>query len=389
MWFAIPILTFVATLPAPPEATPQNIRASVQRSLPYIEKVGTDWMRERKCNSCHNVTFMIWSHNEAAAHGLVVDRKKLADWTKWSLNDSLSGEARFKLRPWTTEALKAGGMTDAQITKLKPLTTKSSTEKEYLEAAEKAIGREVLDAHKDLLIKTGTLPHNNADTLYQHLIGRAGLPEDKFTIDSQATVRKALVEWQEVDGRWLGGGQLPGLKWSEKEMHEATTMWTILALSIGDPKDETTIQLRAKALEYIKKTSPGITMQSLALHTVIAHKFGDTARAPSLLKDFLARQNADGGWSWVKENTSSDAFATGQALYALGLMGRDGNDPVVRKAWEFLLRTQYKDGHWEVAQNLVNARNRGLNVYPFWGTSWAAIGMLQTLPGTNGNEKQP
>ena len=35
------------------------------------------------------------------------------------------------------------------------------------------------------------------------------------------------------------------------------------------------------------------------------------------------RQKPDGGWSWVKENKTSDAFATGQALYALSLVGRD------------------------------------------------------------------
>jgi hypothetical protein len=63
-----------------------------------------------------------------------------------------------------------------------------------------------------------------------------------------------------------------------------------------------------------------------------------------------------------------------------GLLGRDGNDPVVRKAWEYLLRTQTADGSWQVPQNLINSRPRGLNVYPYWGTAWCAIGLLQTLP---------
>jgi hypothetical protein len=129
----------------------------------------------------------------------------------------------------------------------------------------------------------------------------------------------------------------------------------------------------------LQKVTPGTTLQTLALHLVIARRFGEPARAETLLKELVGRQNADGGWGWVKENKGSDAFATGQALYALGLLGRDGNDSVVHQAWEFLLRTQDKDGSWQLPQEAINTRRRGLNVYNYWGTAWATIGMLQTL----------
>ena len=82
-----------------PEATANHARAAVQRSLPYLEKVGTAWMTEKKCNSCHVVTFLVWSHHEALAHGIEVDRKKLSEWVQWSLADSLSDRHWFKLRP--------------------------------------------------------------------------------------------------------------------------------------------------------------------------------------------------------------------------------------------------------------------------------------------------
>src|SRR5213078_1709150 len=82
---------------APPGPTSQNVRGAVQRSLPYLEKVATAWMREQKCNSCHNVTFLVWTHNEAAACGFGIDRTKLAQWTKWSLADSLSNRFWFQL----------------------------------------------------------------------------------------------------------------------------------------------------------------------------------------------------------------------------------------------------------------------------------------------------
>src|SRR5262245_57606404 len=73
-----------------PEPTSRDVRVAVERSLPAIERGGTAWMQERNCNSCHAVTFLVWSHNEALAHGLKVDRKKLTEWVKWSLADSLA-----------------------------------------------------------------------------------------------------------------------------------------------------------------------------------------------------------------------------------------------------------------------------------------------------------
>ncbi len=195
---------------------------------------------------------------------------------------------------------------------------------------------------------------------------------------------RCLLEWQEPDGSWQAAGQLPGLKWAgEKEMHEATTMWSLLAVSAGNPKEEALVRSRERALESLKEATPEATLQTLALHLIIAHRFGEPAHRKALLKELVGRQNADGGWGWVKENKGSDAFATGQALYALGLLGRDGNDPVVRRAWEFLLRTQDKDGSWQVPQEAINTRRRGLNVYTFWGTAWATIGMLQTLPAAD------
>ena len=364
-----------------------RVRGAVERSLPYIEKVGTDWMRERKCNSCHNVTFLVWSHSEAALRGFKIDRAKLAEWTKWSLADSLSDRFWFMLRPRAMASLKADGFSEALLAKLKPLEGKTYiTRQEYLHALEEAIGAEKLAANQERLLKAATLPNNGGgpDTLSQLLLWPSASDQDKSEKEQFAAIRSLLLEWQEPDGSWRAAGQLPSLKWAgEKEMHQATTMWSLLAVSAGKPTEKALVRSRERALESLKESTPGTTLQSLALQLIITHKFGEPAHKEALLKELVGRQFADGGWGWVKENKGSDAFATGQALYALGIIGRNGNDPVVSRAWEFLLRTQDKDGSWPVPQEAINTRRRGLNVYTFWGTAWATIGMLQTLPAAD------
>jgi hypothetical protein len=57
-----------------------------------------------------------------------------------------------------------------------------------------------------------------------------------------------------------------------------------------------------------------------------------------------------------------DAFATGQALYSLALSGHMANDSVVRRACDFLLRTQDNDGSWQTPQESINTRHRVLNI---------------------------
>jgi hypothetical protein len=52
-----------------------------------------------------------------------------------------------------------------------------------------------------------------------------------------AAVRSLLVEWQQPDGSWQAAGQLPEPQWSSPaEMNDATTLWSVLALSrAGEP----------------------------------------------------------------------------------------------------------------------------------------------------------
>ena len=70
-----------------------RVREAVDRSLPFLEREGVAWMTAKDCASCHHVPFLLWSHNEARARGVVVDEKKLSDWTDWTVTYTRSRRA--------------------------------------------------------------------------------------------------------------------------------------------------------------------------------------------------------------------------------------------------------------------------------------------------------
>ncbi|MBI1757017.1 MAG: ankyrin repeat domain-containing protein [Fimbriimonas ginsengisoli] len=100
-----------------------------------------------------------------------------------------------------------------------------------------------------------------------------------------------------------------------------------------------------------------------------------------------ADQRQDGGWAQLP-NLHSDAYATGQALYALHVGGgMPVTDPVYKRGVQFLLRTQDADGSWFVNKRAIPANNYFDTGFPhgesqyasFNGTSWATLALLETI----------
>ena len=67
----------------------------------------------------------------------------------------------------------------------------------------------------------------------------------------------------------------------------------------------------------------------------------------SARQDVLAKQRADGGWAQL-DSLESDAYATGQSLYALHESGFGAASADYRRGVNWLLRTQEPDGSWHV-----------------------------------------
>ena len=87
-------------------------------------------------------------------------------------------------------------------------------------------------------------------------------------------------------------------------------------------------------------------------------------------RDLLSLQRSDGGWS-QEPLLASDAYATGEAVTALRESGMAAaDDPAVRRAVEFLLRTQLRDGSWYVNSRSVPIQAYFESGFPHGADQW-------------------
>jgi hypothetical protein len=123
----------------------------------------------------------------------------------------------------------------------------------------------------------------------------------------------------------------------------------------------------ARAAAWLQSHEPRTTedraMQVLGL--VWAGRKAPTDR----VKQLAALQNADGGWAQTP-HLAPDAYATGQALYALHEAGMAAADPVCRRGVDFLLRTQQPDGSWHVVTRALAFQPYFQSGFPYDHDQW-------------------
>jgi squalene cyclase len=108
----------------------------------------------------------------------------------------------------------------------------------------------------------------------------------------------------------------------------------------------------------------------------------DTEWKP-LAQQLRSAQNSDGGWSQITK-AKSDAYATGQALYALAEAGAKPDDDAVRRAQAFLAKTQRQDGGWAMtSRGILPSGKVATKLEPIThaGSAWAVLGLIRTAGG--------
>src|SRR5258708_6131073 len=116
----------------------------------------------------------------------------------------------------------------------------------------------------------------------------------------------------------------------------------------------------------------------------------DKGATRTAMRELLAKQRPDGGWSDL-DSMESSAYGTGKSLFALQTAGLPVSDAAYERGVRFLLNTQVEDGSWYV-------KTRAMAFQPYFdagfphgfdqwisaaGSSWATMALsLASSPRT-------
>lgn len=314
-------LSALAATPSASNPSDEQVRAAIQKSIPYLETAGVRWMEEKKCSSCHRVGSMVWTLGVARSQGFTVS-DKLNEWYRWSVDELL--------RPNDKGTPIGGG---------------------------------------------------NKEGVAQVLMAQAYFPGESENAADFAHLQEIMLADQQQDGSWKPGGQLPSQKRPLPETTDVSTIWQTVALveRTEDKNEDKNPPALEQALQRINAQQKGASTEWYAARLVLASELGEQELVATLSEQLREQQREDGGWGWMLGD-ESDAFGTGLALYALLVAGTPRDDEAVRRGQEFLIDSQREDGSWAVKGTKEKKKTRVEETAVYWGTAWAALALCESLP---------
>ncbi|HUQ94118.1 MAG TPA: ankyrin repeat domain-containing protein [Bryobacteraceae bacterium] len=241
-------------------------------------------------------------------------------------------------------------------------------------------------------------PHmhaNNAERLMDlNAFGVVGLGWELFDLGMNHVPRN---EYTDAVVRFIKVMQTPEGNWSSFESrrppmntgaHQTAALAVYALKQYGRTEDKAeTAKAVARAAAWLEASRP-LTAQDRAFRLMgLAWSNASPAIIASAAKELAAMQRADGGWSQLA-TMGSDAYATGEVLYALNAAGKmPVSNVVYQKGVKYLLRTQAADGTWHVASRSIWIQPYFESGFPYghdqWisaaGTSWAVMALSLTV----------
>jgi ankyrin repeat protein len=324
-----------STAPNSPVLKPRSentIQSAIQGSLPLIQRADANFVPKAACVSCHNNSLAAMAVGAARRSGFQVDERTAAQQVKANLF------GLEKLRDYLHQG--------------------------FFVPVEDTFGPVVLSY---ILI---------------------GLDAEHHKPDlSTDAVAMYLKSRQSPDGQWAFG--IADTRPPLCSDYIGQTALSMRALQLYAPKMDKaaydqTIQLASAWMAKAQSTNNddrGYRLLGLAW----AGKDKDATQ--KAMRELLATQRPDGGWSDL-ESMESSAFATGKSLFALQTAGLPVSDAAYRRGVQFLLNTQQEDGSWYV-------RTRAMAFQPYFdagfphgfdqwisaaGTSWATLALSLASP---------
>src|SRR5579871_318627 len=333
-----PVVEYLVKLGAKSSGTPtpvlkarreNTIQSAIQSSLPLIQRADANFVPKAACVSCHNNSFAAMAVGAARKSGFPVDDATAAQQVK------------------------------ANVFGLEKL-------------------RDIL--HQGNMVGVGDF---FAPSILAYIL--IGLDAEHYQPDLNTdTVAMFLKSRQSPDGQWIyaaADGRPPICS-----DYIAQTAFTMRALQLYAPKADRAAYDRAiqLAASWLAKAQPTNNEDRSTRLMGFGCANLDKDATGKAMRELLAKQRPDGGWSDL-DSMESSAYATGKSLYALQVAGLPASDAAYDRPVQFLLKTQLEDGSWYV-------RSRALAIQPYFdagfphgfdqwmsaaATNWATYALAQ------------
>jgi len=306
-------------------------RAAITRALPLLQQSADEFAKHQACVSCHHNILPILMMRQARARGVAIESSVL-------------------------EAVER----------------KTFAELHNVDALDRAVQAATLND-----------PTPN-DSYLLMAAGAAGIAPDLTT----AVYARRLASWQR-DGHWVTSDFRPPHSSSEF----TATATAIRAMRLYMPEELISLrnQSFAKARQWMLSNPPLSTEDAAFRLMGFAWASAPKKEIQTAERDLIAMQHADGGWGQLR-SYESDAYSTGEALYALAEAGM----PVREMSWSsgvrFLVASQKQDGTWHVHTRMLSPATVSPPYFEtgfpyqhdqflsYAGSCWALMALLRDLP---------
>ncbi|MBX3415676.1 MAG: terpene cyclase/mutase family protein [Pirellulales bacterium] len=298
--------------------------ATIERGLAFLVRDALKWKEEHACVSCHHASMVVWSLREAKLRGHRVDEPVLAELSNWVAESG-----------------------DGNVGTPRPESVPNAL---YEKAALFALAL-AIDPAPDVKMQEGVKRY-------------------------LATIR----EDQNENGSWSSWPETRPPIFSNSD--EGATIIAALALQpAAVAGDESAKHAVDRAASWLASIPVSDDAQARALRLVLWHKLGRPAEeCQPLVEQIKQHQQADGGWRQTPDRPC-DAWATGQALYALAVAGVPHDDTAIVRGQEFLRTTQREDGSWEMVSRPTkpdDTSKPGPIPITGAGSAWGVLGLVRS-----------
>jgi ankyrin repeat protein len=169
-------------------------------------------------------------------------------------------------------------------------------------------------------------------------------------------VVSCLAGLQKPDGSWEGLDVRPPLSARLPLVFTALAVRGLQVYGVPGRDDDNSARI-ARGLAFLRTAAPADTQEEVFRLLGLIWAGGSRSEIVDQRRRVLNLQRRDGGWGQMP-TMASDAYSTGQALYALGKSGMAASSATFRNGTRYLLGTQLADGTWYV-------RSRAIGFQPY------------------------